>query len=195
MTCNYHLSGLEKVLYLPVTMNERSLILGLKKGDHDSYETLFDLYYAKFVNFADALIRDRTAAKDIVQEAFIRIWLNRDKLNENQSIENYIYVIVTRLVINHIRDSKKADSLESEKAQAVQSTTWGGQDLIVVANETRSRICAAVAKMPSQRRAIFMMSRDKGMSNKEIAESLQISVKTVERHMTLALAELRENIS
>jgi RNA polymerase sigma-70 factor (ECF subfamily) len=49
--------------------------------------------------------------------------------------------------------------------------------------------------MPSQRRAIFMMSRDKGMSNKEIAESLQISVKTVERHMTLALAELRENIS
>lgn len=195
MTCNYHLSGLEKVLYLPVTMNERSLILGLKKGDHDSYETLFDLYYAKFVNFADALIRDRTAAKDIVQEAFIRIWLNRDKLNENQSIENYIYVIVKRLVINHIRDSKKADSLESEKAQAVQSTTWGGQDLIVVANETRSRICAAVAKMPSQRRAIFMMSRDKGMSNKEIAESLQISVKTVERHMTLALAELRENIS
>ncbi len=176
-------------------MNERRLILGLKKGDHDSYETLFDLYYAKFVNFADALIRDRTAAKDIVQEAFIRIWLNRDKLNENQSIENYIYVIVKRLVINHIRDSKKADSLESEKAQAVQSTTWGGQDLIVVANETRSRICAAVAKMPSQRRAIFMMSRDKGMSNKEIAESLQISVKTVERHMTLALAELRENIS
>lgn len=107
-------------------MNERRLILGLKKGDHDSYETLFDLYYAKFVNFADTVIRDRTAAKDIVQEAFIRIWLNRDKLNENQSIENYIYVIVKRLVINHIRDSKKADSLESEKAQAVQSTTWGG---------------------------------------------------------------------
>lgn len=113
-------------------MNERRLILGLKKGDHDSYETLFDLYYAKFVNFADALIRDRTAAKDIVQEAFIRIWLNRDKLNENQSIENYIYVIVKRLVINHIRDSKKADSLESEKAQAVQSTTWGGKTLLLL---------------------------------------------------------------
>ena len=47
-------------------MDERKLILGLKRGDHDSYETLFKLYYAKFVNFADAIIKDRNAAKDIV---------------------------------------------------------------------------------------------------------------------------------
>ena len=53
-------------------MDERKLILGLKRGDHDSYEILFKLYYAKFVNFADAIIKDRNAAKDIVQEAFIR---------------------------------------------------------------------------------------------------------------------------
>ena len=176
-------------------MNERRLILGLKKGDHDSYETLFDLYYAKFVNFADAVIRDRTAAKDIVQEAFIRIWLNRAKLDENQSLENYIYVIVKRLLLNYMRDAKPKVSLESESAQAVQSSVWGGQDLVVIANETRSRINDAIDRMPPQRRAVFTMSRHQGLSNKEIAESLQISVKTVERHITLALAELRENIS
>ena len=183
------------VLYLPVTMNERRLILGLKKGDHDSYETLFELYYAKFVNFADTVLRDRTVAKDIVQEAFIRLWLNRSRLDENQSLENYLYVIVKRLLLNHIRDTKPALSLESESAQAVQTNSWGGQDLIVIANETRNRINDAIDRMPPQRRAVFTMSRNQGLSNKEIAESLQISVKTVERHMTLALAELRENIS
>ena len=71
----------------------------------------------------------------------------------------------------------------------------GGEDLIVIANETRSRINNLVAKMPPQRRTVFMMSRNQGLSNREIADSLQISVKTVERHITLALAELRENIS
>lgn len=176
-------------------MDERKLILGLKKGDHDSYETLFDLYYAKFVNFADALLRDRTVAKDIVQEAFVRIWLNRSKLNEYQSLENYIYVIVKRLVLNYIRDLKPVENLDSENVRMVQNNTWGGEDLIVIANETRSRINNLVAKMPPQRRTVFMMSRNQGLSNREIAESLQISVKTVERHITLALAELRENIS
>lgn len=110
-------------------MDERKLILGLKKGDHDSYETLFDLYYAKFVNFADALLRDRTVAKDIVQEAFVRIWLNRAKLNEYQSLENYIYVIVKRLVLNYIRDLKPVENLDSENVRMVQNNTWGGKTL------------------------------------------------------------------
>ena len=82
-------------------MNERKLILGLKRGDHDSYETLFRLYYAKFVNFADAIIKDRNAAKDIVQEAFIKVWVNRAKLDENQMLQNYIYVIVKRLIMKY----------------------------------------------------------------------------------------------
>ena len=107
-------------------MDERKLILGLKQGDHDSYEILFRLYYARFVNFADAIIKDRNAAKDIVQEAFIKVWVSRAKLDENQLLQNYIYVIVKRLIMNYLRDHKPSESLESEVAQKLQSTTWGG---------------------------------------------------------------------
>ena len=176
-------------------MSERKLILGLKRGDHDSYETLFKLYYAKFVNFADAIIKDRNAAKDIVQEAFIKVWANRAKLDENQILQNYLYVIVKRLILNYLRDHKPSESLESEIAQKLQCTALGGQDLLLIANETRNRMQDVVSKMPLQRRTVFIMSRNQGMTNKQIADALQISVKTVERHMTLALAELRENIS
>lgn len=176
-------------------MNERKLILGLKRGDHDSYEILFKLYYAKFVNFADAIIKDRNSAKDIVQEALIKIWANRAGLDENLNLQNYIYVIVKRLILNYLRDHKPSESLESEVAHKLQCTSLGGQDLIVIANETRNRIQDIISKMPAQRRTVFVMSRSQGMTNRQIAEALQISVKTVERHMTLALAELRENIS
>ena len=173
---------------------EQQLISGLKTGHHDSYEALFKLYYAKFVNFADAILKNRTIAKDIVQESFIRIWLNKSNLNENQSLENYIYVIVKRLILNHIRDSKLSESLDSDKAQIAQSNSWGGEDLIIIANEIQSKVQEIVLNMPPQRRSVFLMSRTRGLSNKEIAENLQISVKTVERHMTLALAELRKEI-
>ena len=173
---------------------EQTLISGLKMGHHDSYEARFKLYYAKFVNFADAILRNRTVAKDIVQEAFIRIWLNKSNLNENQSLENYIYVIVKRLVLNYIRDTKPSESLESDKVQIAQSNSWGGEDLIIIANEIQNKVHEIVLGMPAQRRSVFMMSRIHGLSNKEIAENLQISVKTVERHMTMALAELREKI-
>lgn len=176
-------------------MNERRLILGLKRGDYKSYEILFDLYYARFVNFADSIIRDRAAAKDIVQEAFVRIWLSRARLNENQSLESYIYVIVKRLIFNYLRDRKPTETIDSESVAAMNDNAWGGQDLILVANETRRRIHDIVSRMPSQRQTVFLMSRNRGLTNKEIAESLKISVKTVERHITLALAELRENIS
>ena len=176
-------------------MDGRKLISGLKRGDHDSYETLFRLYYAKFVNFADAIIKDRNVAKDIVQEAFIKIWANRARLDENQVLQNYIYVIVKRLILNYLRDHRPSESLESEVAQKLQCNSLGGQDLVVIANETRTRMQDIISRMPAQRRTVFVMSRNQGMTNKQIAETLQISVKTVERHMTLALAELRENIS
>ena len=118
---------------------EQTLISGLKMGHHDSYEALFKLYYAKFVNFADAILRNRTVAKDIVQEAFIRIWLNKSNLNENQSLENYIYVIVKRLVLNYIRDTKPSESLESDKAQIAQSNSWGGKTLLSLLTKSRTR--------------------------------------------------------
>ena len=102
-------------------MNKRKLIIGLRRGDHDSYEALFKLSYVKFVNFADAIIKGRNAAKD----AFIKIWANRLKLDETQSLENYIYVIVKRLVLNYIRDHRPSESLESDDVQMVQSVPWG----------------------------------------------------------------------
>ena len=118
---------------------EQQLISGLKTGHHDSYEALFKLYYAKFVNFADAILKNRTIAKDIVQESFIRIWLNKSNLNENQSLENYIYVIVKRLILNHIRDSKLSESLDSDKAQIAQSNSWGGKTLLSLLMKSKAR--------------------------------------------------------
>ena len=93
--------------------DDKKLIAGLKKGDYDSYLSLFRLYYGKFVNFVECIIKDRAAAEDIVQDAFMKLYINRGQLQEGLSVENYLYVITKRLMLNYIRDNKRQKTVDS----------------------------------------------------------------------------------
>ena len=176
-------------------VDERRLIRGLKKGEGKSWKLLFDLFYAKFVNFAYTIVGDRSAAKDIVQNAFIRVWTYRERLEEDGSIENYIYVIVKRLVLNFLRDRKDYEDIASLGEAVSVDPGYDGVENRVMADETRLRIQNCVSNMPPQRRIVYVMSREQGLSNKDIATALGISVRTVDRHISLALADLRKNFS
>ena len=164
--------------------------MGLKKGDYSCYKSLFERYYARFVNFVDGIINDREAAKDLVQESFIKVWLNKDRLDCNLSIRNYLYVLVKRAAINFIRDRKFAETLSTELAEGLCSGEDGEKR--IAARESIRRIQGAVDHLPPQRRTVFLMSRRQGLSNKEKAAQLQLSEKTIERHITLALSSLKE---
>lgn len=174
--------------------NDKKLIAGLIKGDYDSYLSLFRLFYGKFVNFVECIIKDKAAAEDIVQEAFMKVYIHRGQLHEEMSIENYLYVIVKRLMFNHIRDNKRHKAIDPADINGIVQDAWGVED-IAIAVESRARIQNTVAKMPQQRQKIYLLSREKGLSNKEIAEQLGLSVRTVDRHIALALAQIRDNFS
>lgn len=176
--------------------DNKHLVAGLRKGDPESYKALFQMFYVKFVNFVDCIIRDEDSAKDIVQEAFAKVWASREKLNEELSIENYLYVIVKRLMLNHIRDNKKfQDSLNADLQELTQISREGGVEDIVIAREAKTVIDLTVASMPPQRRKAWLLSREKGLSNKEIADAMGLSVRTVDRHLSMALSEIRKKFS
>lgn len=174
-------------------MDDTKLITGLKQGDNSSYETLFKQYYVRFVKFTEAIIGDRQAAEDLVQEAFMKVWLNRSKLVEGLSISNYLYVLVKRAAINFLRDRKFAEDISAELGESLPSDH--SLESSYNADETLKRIVARVEKLPERRRTVFRLSRGKGMSNKEIAQALNVSEKTVERQITLALQDIRKTLS
>ena len=162
-------------------------------GDYDAYEDLFMQFYSKFVSFADSILHDREVAKDLVQEQFLKVWINRERLDEKKSIQNYLYVFTKRAILNYLRDHKQADRIEDiEMAFFKEKETPGS---FVEINELKHRLYCGISQMPEQRKRVFLLSREEGLSNQEIAERLNLSVRTVERHISLALSDIRKGMS
>ena len=171
-------------------MDERQLIDMLRKGDSLSFEILFQQYYVRFYNFCRNLIKDSHAAEDIVQNVFMKVWLNRRNLHPDQSIHNYIYVLTKHEVLNHIRDRRVYTQVERliMTDQPAASIT----DDTLQLRELDERVRRFIAAMPGQRRKVFLLSRYRGMSSKDIAKLLGLSVRTVDRHINLALTSLKK---
>ena len=175
-------------------MNEPDLITGIKNGDVQCFEELFIKYYSHFNQFIFGLVKDEWISEDITQNTFIKAWVNREKLQSNLSIHSYLYVIAKYEVYNHFR---------SKQNQIVDRFLDGVHDTVVTPsaenelfwNEMQKAIADTIETMPEKRRAIFKMSRFEHKSAKEIAEIMHISARTVEKHIELALRELRTKLT
>ena len=171
-------------------MDESRLIELIREGDPLSFEILFQKYYVRFYNFVLNLTKNPQTAEDIVQNVFMKIWINRKNLRPDQSIPNYIYVLSKHEVLNHLRDRKVYTQVERlvMAEQPYEAVTDQNMDL----KELDDRIRKFIAAMPEQRRKVFLLSRYRGMGNKAIAELMGLSVRTVDRHINLALTSLRK---
>ena len=173
--------------------SDKHLIRAIKGGDTKSFDELFEKYYDRYFSFACALLHDENAAEDVLQNVFLKIWLGRERLDENRSIENYLLVSVRneifdwlRLKYNQVVVHEEDVEKEDVSADIEASLAWA---------EASDKMDAIIRKMPPQRQRIFLMSRYSNMSSKAIADSLDLSVRTVERHIYLALKDLKSIIS
>lgn len=173
--------------------SDKQLIRAIKSGDTKSFSELFERYYDRYFSFACALLHDADAAEDVLQNVFLKLWIGRERLDENRSIENYLLVSVRneifdwlRLKYNRIVVHGEAPEKEDSSADIEEDMFW---------SETSDRMDKIIRNMPPQRQRIFMMSRYQSMSSKDIADALGLSVRTVERHIYLALKDLKQIIS
>lgn len=167
---------------------EKRLTARLKKGDKDAFRQLFESLFPVFLSFARKLLRDRTIAEDLVQNVFMRIWLNHETIDDSKDIRNYILVAVRNEVNGHLRriHKKRYEELINE----IPDETAGPETRMSDGAMIRD-ISTAISRMPDRRREVFSLSRDEGLSNKEIAERLGLSVRTVEKHIENALSDLK----
>lgn len=173
-------------------ISDYDLVVLLKRGDLKSYEALFHRYYNLFLAFAQGFVRDRQTAEDIVQEVFMKLWLHRERLDEGRSLYNLLFTMTKHRIYDHFRrkfnlETLRRPLLEYDAASDEQEGPEAGLD----AEQLRQTISQTVAAMPPQRQVIFALSRQENLSRQEIAERLGLSVRTVDKHLELALREIR----
>lgn len=160
--------------------------------DKPLFERLFKAHFVHLCNFAYQYIQDSDSAKDITQKVFINLWESREKIDPQKALKSYLFTSVRNRCLNYIRDQKKYRShvLDIEIADLEIGFEEGDSGI----SELEERIEAALNALPEKCRQVFEMSRYKNMKYKDIAEELEVSVKTVEAHMSKALKSLREQL-
>ncbi len=175
-----------------LTGEDRQIFEAIKRDEHGAYEMVFRKFYRPMTAYAFRFLGNLSDSESIVQEVFLRLWQNRHQMVITSSLQNYLFRSVKNHCINYI---------EHERIKTDYQT-------MVINNETDrtdysefflefglvSKIEKAIAALPQKRQEIFRLAREEGLKYREIAERLELSVKTVETQMTLALKQLRESL-
>lgn len=163
----------------------------IKNGDKKSFELLFKAYYQPLCFYAMKFLCTNSDSEEIVQEVFINIWEKRNTISDPLSVRNYLFGAVRNRSLNALKHKKIVDQhkLNNLKTQLEQSNDDFMQEVGLM-----KKINAQIDALPPRRREIFILSREYGLKYREIAEKLNISVKTVEAQMGEALKTLRENL-
>lgn len=165
-----------------------SLLGRIKEGDQNAFKELFDLYWDKLLCTALAVLKDRDAAEDAVQEVFINIWTKRVTLDIRLPYP-YLKQCVKLKCFDILRKGPIPREI-LDKASELRSDSSADDHLHFL--DTSKEVESILQKLPAKSREVFRMNREEHLSHKEIAQNLDLSVKAVEYHMTQALRQLRK---
>ena len=173
-------------------LTEANIVAQLIKGDENAYAYLVDLYYDSLCIYANNLARDHFESEDIVQNVIVKLWQRRNKLSEDISIKNYLYKSVYNEFVDSYRKHVAVSALEKKYIEGLD-TFYETKDL----NDTlplKVIIEKEIEQLPLKCKETFLLSKRDGLTYTEIAEYRNISVNTVENHMSKAFSILREKL-
>ncbi len=172
---------------------EKYIIEGLRSGRESAYRQLFDQYYQKLVVFAYKYLEDLESARDIVQEFYLYLYESRHSISIQTSLKSYLYSAVKNRCLNQVKHEQVK---EKHRNMSRSEANVSDPDLeeIMDAVELEARVYEIVSKLPEKCRQIYIMSRVDGKRNRDIADELNLSVRTVETQISKALKFLKNSL-
>ena len=175
-----------------ITNHELFIVKKMIEGDKDAFKYFFDRYYNDLCNFVNIYLHNQTLSEEIVQDIFVFFWENKEKLQIDTSVKSFLFSASKFKSLNFLRNSKNQKRIIEKIGKSEPLISSEQRDSYFDTDEFRKILDAAVGQLAPKCREIFLLSKLEGLSNREIAERLNISVKTVENQMTIALKKLRE---
>lgn len=167
-------------------------IEALRNGEHRAFESVFMAYYEKVKTFIFGYLKSESDAEELTEDLFVALWERRESIDTSRSFNSYLHTIARNSALNFLKHKYLHAAYIAEISDPGYSST-SEEDLI--AKELGLWIDNVVDKMPEQRKQIYILSRNKGLNNTEIADRLNTTKRNVESQLSLALKEIRKAIS
>ncbi|AHW58850.1 RNA polymerase sigma-70 factor, ECF subfamily [Draconibacterium orientale] len=174
-------------------------LTSFKKGDEHAFKIIFEDNYDRIVGFCLQFIPDREEAKNIAQQSFVKLWLNREEVNTINGICAFLYTAAKTECLNFLRHEKYKSEYQKNtlkikenllNRQILESFHFNKLEY----QELEGMIQLALEKLPERCRIVFEKSRFEGKKNREIADELGIAIKSVESNITRAIKILRKEL-
>lgn len=164
-------------------------------SDKEAFSELFKRYHSKLVSFANCILSDYEESEDMVSEVFVRLLQKNQELQDIENFEGYLYYSVKNQCLNQLKKNKRKKRLFTQLDYQDFNTgeyTQPLQQLLTM--ELREKITTCVDNLPQKRKLVYKMTKDDGLKTREVAKLLDITEKTVKKHLELAVRDLRTEI-
>lgn len=174
-------------------VGEKELLSRISQGDEHAFGELFHIWKNKLYFFVYKISNSQQIAEDVVQEVFIKLWLNRGKLNSVDNFNAWLF----RIAQNHLISGMRRMAVETTilaDLQAKAPSQFENADETLLLKQLEQKIQEAVNNLPQRQKQIYTMARIEGLKQEEIANQLSLSISTIQNHMTEALKNIKKQI-
>jgi len=173
--------------------NEKELFALVAGGDEAAFTAIFHHYNKRLYPFVLKITKNESAAEEIVQDVVTTLWVKKERLAEVDNYASYIFRIATNKTFNYLKKVAMEDKMLKEVLQNMEMFR-NLTDEIIDSKEKEAIINSAINELPTQRKLIYKLSRQEGLSHQQIAEQLNISQNTVKNQLVKALRFIREKL-
>ncbi len=174
--------------------NEKYLLFKVANDDDDAFNQLFHLHHNKIALFIYQLTRSEIITEEIVQDVFMKVWIHRKDLHAVDNFESWIFIIARNHTFNYLKKLARHHSKEAEWREHALYIDKYSTDHIRIDADKYACLDTAIDHLPPQQKKVYLLKRQEGLKNEEVAYRLKISLETVKKHMALALRFIRSYV-
>ena len=192
------ISVLSNFCFLPMITATRIQFLQHRVAlldDQQAYKELFTSLYSYLYHFARTLVRAKEPAEEIVSDVFIKVWEKRKDLKKIENLKVYLYITTRNMAFNYLDKQKRIPTDHLEDIPAEFTSVYFDQEQLMITADMLTLIQKAIDQLPPKCRMIFKLVKEDGLKYREVAEIMNVSVKTVENQLAIALHKIGKTVS
>lgn len=174
-------------------LDDKNIGINIKQGDSNAFDIIFNALYENLCKYAYGFIADVDDCEDIVQQCFVRLWDNKESASEIKSFKSYLYKAVYNACMSRMKHEKIKQTYQSEAAIELQNIYYSEYEN-TLPQERIEKIYKEIEALPEKNKEVFTLRFVEGLSTKDVSEKLNITIRTVETHVSKALRILRKNV-